>query len=147
MSGNSPYLNPQWPEADWDVSGAFTHDRELLSFFDYCRLLLGFEPFHMVHGAPLCLWNSGRVLQHLLRSAEEIRAAGLAYEARKIAVFLTFTNLALQEEHLKDPWATPSALSSHATTPPSATPSFWQTTCCATTSGRSSRSCGSSPPS
>ncbi|MDO4955325.1 MAG: hypothetical protein Q4E43_09350 [Akkermansia sp.] len=103
MSGNSPYLNPQWPEADWDVSGAFTHDRELLSFFDYCRLLLGFEPFHMVHGAPLCLWNSGRVLQHLLRSAEEIRAAGLAYEARKIAVFLTFTNLALQEEHLKDP--------------------------------------------
>ena len=103
MSGISPYLNPLWPEADWDVSGAFTHDRELLSFFDYCRLLLGFEPFHMVHGAPLCLWNSGRVLQHLLRSAEEIRAAGLAYEARKIAVFLTFTNLALQEEHLKDP--------------------------------------------
>ena len=103
MRGISPYLNPQWPEADWDVSGAFTHDRELLSFFDYCRLLLGFEPFHMVHGAPLCVWNSGRVLQHLLRSAEEIRAAGLAYEARKIAVFLTFTNLALQEEHLKDP--------------------------------------------
>ena len=103
MSGISPYLNPQWPEADWDVSGAFTHDRELLSFFDYCRLLLGFEPFHMVHGSPLCLWNSGRVLQHLLRSAEEIRTAGLAYEARKIAVFLTFTNLALKEEHLNDP--------------------------------------------
>lgn len=103
MSGVSPYLNPQWPEADWDVSGAFTHDRELLSFFDYCRLLLGFEPFHMVHGSPLCLWNSGRVLQHLLRSAEEIRTAGLAYEARKIAVFLTFTNLALKEEHLNDP--------------------------------------------
>lgn len=103
MSGVSPYLNPQWPEADWDVSGAFTHDRELLSFFDYCRLLLGFEPFHMVHGSPLCLWNSGRVLQHLMRSAEEIRTAGLAYEQRKIAVFLTFTNLALEEKHLADP--------------------------------------------
>ena len=103
MEARSPYLNERWPDAEWDVSGAFAYDRELLSFFDYCRLLLGFEPFHMVHGAPLCLWNSGRVMQHLLRSAEEIRAAGLAYEARKIAVFLTFSNQELREEHLKDP--------------------------------------------
>ena len=103
MQGNSPYLNPQWPQADWDVSGAFTHDRELLSFFDYCKLLLGFEPFHLVHGAPLCHWNSGRVLNHLLRSAEEIRTAGLAYESRKIAVYLTFTNLLLTEQHMADP--------------------------------------------
>ena len=98
----SPYLHPLWPDAEWDVSGAFVNDRELIAFFDFCKLLLGFEPFHLVHGAPLCVWNSGRVLKHLMREAEEIRTAGLEYEKRNIAVYLTLTNLLLKEEHLKD---------------------------------------------
>ncbi len=103
MSTPSPYLNPLWADAEWDVSGAFVNDRELVAFFDFCKLLLGFEPFHLVHGSPLCAWNSGRVLKHLLREAEEMRAAGLEYEQRGIAMYLTFTNLLLREEHLKDP--------------------------------------------
>lgn len=102
MQNLSPYLNPLWPQAKWDVSGAFVNDRELIAFFDFCKLLLGTEPYHLVHGAPLCEWNSGRVLKHLLRDAEEIRAAGLAYEQRNIAVYLTFTNLLLEKQHLKD---------------------------------------------
>lgn len=103
MSTESPYINPLWADAVWDVSGAFACDRELVAFFDYCRLALNFEPYHIVHGAPLCQWNSGRVLSHLERTGEEIRAAGLAYEARKIATYYTFTNLNLKEEHMKDP--------------------------------------------
>lgn len=102
MQPASLYQNPLWPDAEWDVSGAFVNDRELVAFFDYCKLLLGFEPFHIVHGAPLCEWNSGRVLKHLMRDAEEIRTAGLEYEARNIAVYLTFTNLLLKEQHIKD---------------------------------------------
>ena len=102
MQTDSPYLHPLWPDAVWDVSGAFVNDRELIAFFDFCKLLLGFEPYHIVHGAPLCEWNSGRVLKHLMRDAEEIRAAGLEYEQRKIAVYLTFTNLLLGEPQLKD---------------------------------------------
>ena len=96
------YVHPLWPQAQWDVSGAFVNDRELLLFFDYCRKNLGYEPYHLVHGAPLCTWNSGRVLKNLLRSGEEMRAAGLEYEKRGIAVYLTFTNLLLREEHIKD---------------------------------------------
>ncbi len=103
MSNLSPYLNPQWADAVWDVSGAFVNDRELVAFFDFCKLLLGFEPYHIVHGSPLCCWNSGRVLKHLLREAEEMRAAGLEYERRGIALYLTFTNLHLKEAQLKDP--------------------------------------------
>ncbi len=103
MQAYSPYLNPGWPDAVWDVSGAFVNDRELIAFHDFCTLLLGFAPFNIVHGAPLCTWNSGRVLKHLMRDAEEIRAAGLEYEKRNIALYLTFTNLNLREEHLKDP--------------------------------------------
>lgn len=102
MQSASPYQNPLWPDAVWDVSGAFVNDRELLAFYDYCKLILGFEAFNIVHGAPLCEWNSGRVLKHLMREAEEIRAAGLAYEQRNIAVYLTFTNQLLNESHLKD---------------------------------------------
>lgn len=102
MQQHSPYLNPLWPDAEWDVSGAFVNDRELVSFFDFCRLVLGFEPFHIVHGAPLCEWNSGRVLTQLIRTAEEIRTAGLEYEKRNIAVYTTFTNLYLEEKHMKD---------------------------------------------
>lgn len=103
MQQYSPYLNPNWPDAVWDVSGAFVNDRELIAFHDFCTLLLGFSPYNIAHGAPLCTWNSGRVLQHLIRSAEEIRAAGLEYEKRKIALYYTFTNLCLKSEHMNDP--------------------------------------------
>lgn len=103
MEEHSPHLHPLWPDAVWDVSGAFVNDRELISFFDFCKTALQVEPFHIVHGAPLDVWNSGRVLKHLMRDAEEIRAAGLAYEQRRIAVYLTFTNLLLEQEHLKSP--------------------------------------------
>lgn len=96
------YVNTRWPEAEWDVSGAFVNDRELLAFYDFCQSALGMEPFHLVHGAPLCTWNSGRVLKQLLRTGEEMRAAGLAYEQRSIAVYLTFSNLLLEEKHMKD---------------------------------------------
>ncbi len=102
MQPVTPYLNPLWPDAEWDVSGAFVNDHELVAFFDYCKHVLGFEPFHIVHGAPLCEWNSGRVLTQLIRTAQEIRTAGLEYEKRNIAVYTTFTNLYLKEEHMKD---------------------------------------------
>lgn len=102
MQQHNPYLNPLWPDAEWDVSGAFVNDRELVTFFDFCQQVLGFEPFHIVHGAPLCEWNSGRVLAQLIRTAEEIRTAGLEYEKRNIAVYTTFTNLYLEEKHMKD---------------------------------------------
>lgn len=102
MAEYSPYLNPDWPDAVWDVSGAFTNDRELIAFHDFCRLLLGFEPFNIVHGAPLCTWNSGRVLKHLMCTAEQMRTAGLEYEKRNIALYYTFTNLRLEEQHMSD---------------------------------------------
>lgn len=102
MGEVSSYANPLWPEAEWDVSGAFINDKELVAFFDFTKTVLGFEPFHVVHGAPLCVWNSGRVLKQLMRSGEEIKQAARAYVSRGIAVYLTFSNLLLGEQHLKD---------------------------------------------
>lgn len=99
---NSSVLNPFWYDAEWDVSGAFANDRELLLFHDFFLQVFGVKTLRLVHGAPLCLWNSGRVLPRLLCTAEQIRDAGKAYARRGIAVDLTFSNHLLGKEHLGD---------------------------------------------
>ncbi len=86
----------KWPEAQWDVSGAFAKDAVLLRFHDFCREKLGYVPFAVVHGAPLFRWNCGRVLSMLMRRSEEIDAAAAAYIKRSIPVDLTFTNPGLK---------------------------------------------------
>ena len=100
--GAASVLNPLWPDAEWDVSGAFSNDRELLLFHDFFRQVFGVRVPALVHGAPLCLWNSGRVLPKLICTAEQIRDAGLAYTRRGISVDLTFSNHLLTEKHLAD---------------------------------------------
>lgn len=95
-------VNPLWPEAEWDVSGAFANDRELLLFHDFFLQVFGVKILKLVHGAPLCLWNSGRVLPHLICTAEQIRDAGKAYTHRNIGIDLTFSNHLLTEQHLED---------------------------------------------
>ncbi len=102
MSTPSPFLNPLWPDAVWDVSGAFVDDLELLTFFDFCKNALKFEPFHIVHGSPWCTWNSGRVMNHLMRESDEITNAFRHYIKRQIAIYLTFTNLRLEEKDMKN---------------------------------------------
>ncbi len=91
-------LNQNWPEAEWDVSGAFSNDRELLILHDFFYKAFGVRIIHTIHGAPLCLWNSGRVIPKLLCSAEQIRDGGIAYLKRGIAIDLTFSNHLLNEK-------------------------------------------------
>ncbi|MCR5183401.1 MAG: hypothetical protein K6B46_01700 [Opitutales bacterium] len=94
--------NPNWPEAEWDVSGAFSCDRELLLFHDFFSQVYGERLLSTVHGAPLCLWNSGRVLPKLICSPEQMRDAGLAYAKRGIPIDLTFSNHLIKGDALKD---------------------------------------------
>ncbi len=97
------FKHPLWPDALWDVSGAFAKDDILFHFHDYCRDRLGFRPYACVHGSPLFLWNSGRVRAEMLHGETEIRRALEGYVKRGISVDLTFTNLLLKEEHMKNP--------------------------------------------
>ena len=92
----------RWPEAEWDVSGAFAKDAVLLRFYDFCKKRLGYAPFAVVHGSPLFHWNCGRVLSMLLRSDHEINTAAAEYVKRGIPVDLTFTNVNLKEADMKD---------------------------------------------
>ncbi len=102
MTAPSPFLNPRWPQAVWDVSGAFAFDREVLAFFDFCKQVLGIEKiFPIIHGAPLLTpWNSGRVVPSLSCSTQEIEAAIIAYAQRNIALYLTFSNTRLEAQHI-----------------------------------------------
>lgn len=96
-------LNPLWQDAEWDVSGAFTNDRELLLFHDFFYQVFGKKLITLVHGAPLFLWNSGRVLPKLTCSPKQVCNAGKAYLERGISIDLTFSNQLLTEAHLQDP--------------------------------------------
>ncbi len=92
-----------WPQALWDVSGAFARDALLLHFHDYCREHLGFAPYDCVHGSPLFSWNCGRVRADLQRSKAELDRACAAYVKRGISVDLTFTNVLLSEKDMTNP--------------------------------------------
>ena len=92
----------RWPEAEWDVSGAFAKDAVLLRFYDFCKKQLGYAPFAVVHGSPLFHWNCGRVLSMLQRTDHEINTAAAEYVKRNIPVDLTFTNVKLQESDMKN---------------------------------------------
>jgi hypothetical protein len=59
-------LNPHWPEARWDVSGAFAGDIVLARIHRFFREQFGFSLFSHVHGAPPCLWAGGRVKSQFL---------------------------------------------------------------------------------
>lgn len=96
-------LNTHWPDAQWDVSGAFVNDRELLIFHDFFLKTAGIKLLTLVHGSPLFLWNSGRVTPRAACTPEQMRNAARAYTRRGIAVDLTFSNHLLREEHLSNP--------------------------------------------
>ena len=96
------FLDNRMPEAQWDVSGAFVYDKELLSLYDYFYTHYGIKIFSVVHGAPYGIWNSGRIKESFMRSPEQIVSCVQNYEARALPLDLTFTNTLLQQEHLSD---------------------------------------------
>lgn len=89
----------RYPDADWNVSGLFTHDRDILYFYDVLNCY-GEKPFTSVHGCIPCAWNSGRIIRG--RSERYIGQCIEAYAQRNIPVFLTFSNYLITEELLCD---------------------------------------------
>jgi hypothetical protein len=95
--------NPDWPQAKWDVSGAFIYQKFLTDFEDYFWVTAGLRMVSFVHGAPLCFWNGGRVKGCFQFPKPKIEFMLQEYDKREIPVELTFTNSMLREEHLEDP--------------------------------------------
>ena len=51
-SAEQRLMNPQWPAARWDVSGAFIHDQSLGKMLELFNGKFHFLPFRQVSGAP-----------------------------------------------------------------------------------------------
>jgi hypothetical protein len=95
-------LNPLWPEARWNLSGLYIHDRYI---YNLCLLLqdrYGVMPkIDSVHGAPAVLWNSGRVPETDYTD-EDIQVAIQMFNEIGIGVYFTFSNHLLTEADLTD---------------------------------------------
>ncbi len=101
---DNPYeilLNPNWPGARWDVSGAFIYDAMLWKLHDYFANAFHLHLLDSVHGAPACHWNGGRVLNNV-KSSEESSRILAAYAQRRIPVHLTFSNYNIDARRLGD---------------------------------------------
>ena len=100
-------LNPNWPDAQWDVSGMFYHDwllldasRRIEEWFD-CRL-----PIVSLHGSYGLLWQGGRYMSsddHLQCLDSAFPRILSEYTQRGIDCFYTFSNWLLTPAHLQDP--------------------------------------------
>ena len=98
----SRMFNPNYPEADWDVSGIFVYDKMLWRLFDAIKELTGRSLFSTVHGCPLSLWNGGRSTHWDRKSMAEYEKIIYEYVKRKVAVELTFTNYNIDAKVLQD---------------------------------------------
>jgi collagenase-like PrtC family protease len=94
--------NQDFPEARWDVSGAFVYNSLLVRIHDFFSNI-GILMISTVHDSPLCLWNSGRQKAGLHADQHVILQALKAYDLRRIPVHLTFSNSLLTSEYLNDP--------------------------------------------
>jgi hypothetical protein len=94
--------HPGWPEARWDVSGAFVYDAALTAFHDRIAIAGGNGPFAAVHGSPSCLWNGGRVRNEFSHTQQSVEKTILGYAQRNIPIDLTFSNSSLQKRDLDD---------------------------------------------
>ena len=96
-------LHPLWPQARWNVSGLFIHERVLLDAF--LIMLSRYDcplPIETIHGAPSVAWNSGRVTRIPPR-LEAFTKVARVLNQEHIGVYLTFSNHLLEPKHLDDP--------------------------------------------
>jgi hypothetical protein len=94
-------MNLQWPEAGWDVSGAFVHDTTLGKLLELFVHEFNFLPFRQVSGAPACIWAGGRSCGPKLRPPV-IQQIITTYDTVHVSVNLAFSNCLLRPEHLGD---------------------------------------------
>lgn len=89
-------------DMEWNVSGLFAHDNDILTFMNIVQKELGAKnPISSVHGAPPVKWNSGRITRPFIK--KELDATIEAYSKIKMPLYLTFSNHLLTVEDLKDP--------------------------------------------
>lgn len=85
--------------ADWNISGLFTHDQTLLFYIDLLKEC-GIDIKMTVHGSIPCRWNSGRIIKSVSEQYQETVLE--EYAKRGTGVLLTFSNYMMDQNDLDD---------------------------------------------
>lgn len=96
-------LHPDWPEARWHISGLYNYRTFLRIFTNQMNAHKLLPAVGAFHGCPDLPWNGG----HLNANVPNVDSAKFftALNKNNMGVFLTFTNLALEKQHLSHPEA------------------------------------------
>jgi hypothetical protein len=94
-------LHPDWPEIKWNISGLFVH-RRLVHFLVHMMKSLSIShALDSFHGCPEVIWNGGRVNNRVPFYPDSAKYFK-SLNDQGIGVFLTFSNMVLEEKHLSD---------------------------------------------
>ena len=100
-------LNPDWPEAKWDLGALFVHDNNVFNILDEVKRKYDcILPIKSVFGCYNVMWSGGRndckayAWDYTGWTPETLIKA---YNKRGIGVTYTFSNSLLTKKHLSDP--------------------------------------------
>ena len=66
-------VNPNCPDATWDISGLFTFDNNIMYIIKMGRILSDYDlPIESVHGCYPLMWNNGRGLKYETKDYKSI---------------------------------------------------------------------------
>ncbi len=93
-------IHPDWPEVKWNVSGLYNYRLFLRIFVNTMNSHDVLPVIGAVHGCPDLAWNGG----YLNANVPNTDAKNFSDVLNKhdISVYLTFTNIALEKQHLAD---------------------------------------------
>ncbi len=95
--------NPLWPEAHWNLTGLFGHDRLILQVFSVLQERFGCRlNFDAIHGSPQVPWNCGRFSIVPVPTEQALGAMGGTFNDVGIGVLYTFTNHLLEKSDLEN---------------------------------------------
>jgi hypothetical protein len=100
-------LNPNWPEAKWDLGGLFVHDNDIFKILDGVKRKYDcILPIESVFGCYGVVWSGGRIACNAHswnRNGWTPEITIKEYNRRGIGVTFTFSNTLVKEKHLTDP--------------------------------------------
>ena len=100
-------LNPDWPEAKWDLGVLFVHDNNVFNILDEVKRKYDcILPIKSVFGCYNVMWSGGRTACNAYSwdyTGWTPETLIKAYNKRGIGVTYTFSNSLLTKKHLSDP--------------------------------------------
>jgi len=96
-------LHPLWPEARWNLSALFVHDR--ITFHALTALKERFDctpALDAIHGSLAVPWNGGRISHVPTSNPAAVESPLEMFNGAGIGVYYTFSNHLLEEAELAD---------------------------------------------